>query len=355
LSLIGQGHLSPIGIDADGRFIKAAQLARTPCGWSLKAATRFPRPEGDTEIDEHDVERLGDVLRRQGFSGSRVVLAVPEEKLVTSLLELPPKSSGAPLDEIARAELANLHGYDVQAAETASWDLPTSGRATGSSRAMAVACRHADAEALLDVFEGGGLEVIALDARFGALQRACGAQLSTSGITVILDLEWNRATLLLLYQNTVVYQWTLADGGIRHLSKSLSASLSLEEEMVQPLLSEAGLSPRLGAKESLYEAVQTPIKKHLDAVVRALRSPLTFGVQLYPASAPSRLLLTGYGATIPGVDDYLQAETGLEARIVAPADVVACPEQIGAKGRDPSLTVAVGLARFAEGAADEIH
>jgi len=72
-------------------------------------------------IDPRDVRSLAEAIRCGPFRGRSVVLAVGPEKLLTGILELPPRSSGAPVDQMAMSELARRHGADVQSMEMSCW------------------------------------------------------------------------------------------------------------------------------------------------------------------------------------------------------------------------------------------
>ena len=339
---------SLIGVDVDGRCVKAVQLKGSPRHWRLVAAMHLPRVDPSTLISCSEAEQFRGALARQGFEGRRIALAVPEEKLVTGMLELPPRHSGAPLEDIARSELATMHSYDPQTAETVSWDLPPSSRVKDATQAMAVACRHSDADALMTLFEFAGLEVTVLESRLHALVRACGPLLVGNNIIAILDLEWSSATLILWHQDTVIYRWTMVPAGLRHLATSLATSLQLEEEAIDCLLADIGLSGPTGGDRSPYEAAGSLIRKHLDAAVAAMKSPLSYVSQQYPESAIASLLLTGPGASIPGAVEYMKIRLETQVQVAAPAGLVTCAEALGAKSRDPSLVTAIGLAQFNE-------
>ncbi|MCX5683829.1 MAG: pilus assembly protein PilM [Planctomycetota bacterium] len=336
-----------IGIDLEGRVIRAAQLVRSGGRWSLAAALALPRMSGEAAVGRAEVGQLVGSLGRMGFRGNRVVLGVPEEKILTGVLELPPKTSGAPLQEIARSELATMHGYDLQAAESVCWDLPTSTR-RGSTQAMGVACRHTDAEAVLETFDRSGLDVVALDSRLHAVTRACEGLLPQAGIAAILDMEWNRTMLLLLYQGAVIYKRTVTDQSLQQLAKGLMQGLDLEEDSMLYLLAEVGLTPQSPEYAAQAETIRPLVTKYLDSVAASLQSPFAYATSQYAGTAMESLLLVGQGAAIPGVSEHLQPRLGVSVRVVRPADMVQCPASLGGKAQDPSLAVAIGLARFSD-------
>ena len=338
---------SLIGIDLEGHAVRAAQLVRSGARWSLAAALALPRMASDATLSRAEVEQLAGTLSRMGFRGSRVVIGVPEENILTGVLELPPKTSGAPLQEIARLELATMHGYDPEAAEAVCWDLPLSTR-RGSTQAMGIACRHAAAETVLEAFDRSGLDVVALDSRLHAVTRACAGILHQTNITAILDLEWNRTMLLLLYQGVVIYKRTMAEQALRHLVESLMQGLELEEDSVLCLLAEVGLAPKSPEYAGQAEAIRPIVTKYLDATVASLQSPFAYATSQYAGTTLDGLLLVGYGASIPGVGEHLQPRLGVNVRVVRPAEMAQCPPSLGGKAQDPSLAAAIGLAWFSD-------
>jgi Tfp pilus assembly PilM family ATPase len=354
---------SLIGVDSGGRFLKAVQLVRTSGGGRMVAAVRLPKSTPGAVTCRADVDLFCGAMARQGFTGSRVVLAVPQDKIVTGILELPPRASGAPLADIARLELASMNNYDAQQAETVSWDLPPSPRVKNVTQAMAVACRHADAEELIELFESAGLQVAALDSPMHAVVRACRPLLSATGITGILELEWDWAVLVLLYRGTVIYRWSMSEASVRNLVRTMAAGLSIDESVAAPLLMEVGLAPQESRNAAVGDAVAVSIRKHLDAVAESIGSPILYAGQQYPAASVDSILMVGSGAAIPGAADYLQTRVAGSVKAIGPADLVACAAPLagptsvsetgaaaraGGKAHDPSLVSAIGLARFEE-------
>ena len=358
-----------IGIDVGSRTVKAVQFGRDSWGdgaWRVVAATEFPR--GDASIPapsnaagaaasvlrREDVNRLAGTLERQGFTGSDVVLAVPTERLTTNVLDLPPRSSQAPLEQIARMELARAHRCAPDSFEMGSWDLPAAARAAKATPVMAVACSHADAAAVLDPFESEGFNVRALDVRPCALARACEPMLGAGDtITAILDVGWSAATLSLMYQGVVIYGRTLGDGGVSKLYQTLSGRLGLEADVIDYLLAESGLGDAgtLASPAQRKAPVDAAglIAAHFEATVQELKVSLGYAQHQYPETSVSRVLLVGGGACIRGVAAHFSGALRIETRTVAPADVAPSLPSAAALSGSPALTLALGLAQFPAG------
>ena len=347
------GHReSPIGVDFDGRHLRAVQLGRGADGWRLQAAVRIPRVTPEQPLGNRDVDHLRSTLERLGFHGKRLVLAVPEDKLAVDVLELPPRGSGAPVEEIARSELARTHGYEPAAAEMVSWDLPPSSRARDMTQMMAVALPHADAEALLDVFDRGGLEVAVLDTHMAATIRACRPLLPAVGLTDVLTIGWDWALLLLWLGGAVIYRRLMPENSLRRLTDAVARNLDLPADSVDCVLEEVGLADRCRRKDDAplpLEALRTLIRKPVNAVAEAVRAALAYAYQMYADNGTAGVIVTGQAAAVPGVPEYLASRLDVEVRAAVPEDVVgAAPAAVREAGH-PALIPAVGLAMDPEG------
>jgi len=340
---------APIGLDVGGRNVKAVQLSRSLVGWRIEAAASIPRAEPGCDITRQEVRRVCEVLDKGPFRGRHIVLAAPSEKLLTGIMGLPPRTSGAPIEQIARLELSRMHNCAPEAFEMACWDLPAPDRAGEATYVMAAACPHAEANALLDVFEAEGLEVQGLEVHASAAARACRPLLEDiSGIAAILDLGWSLERLVLLYQGVVVYERKRAKGGIEPLVTTLAADLKLGPEHAERLLMGGGLGPpqsRQGPPEEAAAKVRQAAAHHFDRMIEEMRMPLSYVSNQYPDAPMRRLLLIGGGAEIPALADYVEAKLGFEVRKVVLTDLAKCPQKLaGVQGA--ALAVAVGLGQF---------
>lgn len=354
---------TPIGIDIGVRQIKAAQLQRSHSGWRVEALSVIPREvskrdtsrleprtNSNSGIDSEEVRLLDSVLQRQGFRGRDVVLAAPRDKILTGTLELPPRGSGAPLDQIARMELSRMHKVSPNSFEMSYWHLPASTKPKDSTYVIAVGCTHADTNEIIDVFEGEGLNVEALDVRTPAALRACKAALTTEpAVTAILDIGWCSACLSLVCRDVIIYERDLNNAGMRFLSEAISAKLQLDDEATGLLLTEVGLAAsdeNDGTANQSFEEIRTVLARHFDAMVDDLQAPFSYAAHQYSEVGVKRLLLIGGGASISGLAEHLASSLQMEVSTVTPADVAECLPSLLAQSDNAALTLAVGLAKF---------
>lgn len=348
MNLLGRRSLSPIGIDLDGRWLKAVQLSGSSKGWRIAAAASVPRQRHDAAVSPEEVEALLRSLPKHGFVGRDVVVAMPADKVMSAILDLPPCSSGAPVDQIARSELARMHQCDIHAMEMASWELPAPARAGNTVSTMLCACAYADAEALLKLFERCGHSVTAIDSRSRALARACLPTITDpGGITAIIELGWGQVRLVVMHQSLVAYDRTLEDSGVEDLVRTLVAKTRLDLERAKAFLGEVVMDPEAANSERPKRSRRpaTRVQLHFDAIADELGAPLGYIENQYPDAIVGQVLLTGPGASIEGLAPYMTARLDLAVQVVAPTSLAEVPETFS----DPigvESTIATGLALY---------
>ena len=341
---------TPIGVDLDGRRVKAVQLRRLRSGWALQAAAAFDHPDPNAAADERTVHRLVDVLYRQGFVGTDLIVSVPADRQLSSLLELPPRDSGAPVEQLARMELARTHERSPESFEMACWDLPGTSRAARNTCLMAVACEHEDAEQMLDAFEHQGLTITALDVQSCALARACLVRTDTTdAVTAVLNVDWQTVRLVLVHGTVVVYERALTEGAIGPLHAALVEALHAEADVVTHLLQQVGLTDKqLGDATGQGQPVdlRRRLTGHLGSMIEELRHSMAYAAHRYPDHPIGRLVLTGMGAAVAGLPHHLADALQIDAAPMAPADVVDCPQALLGLCSEPDLMTALGLAMY---------
>lgn len=338
---------SPIGIDIGGQWIKAVQLAgpaHAGARPAIAAVVRVPRVRPGEDVTDDDAARLSDVLYRQGFRGSRIVLAAAPDMLLSSALELPPRTSGAPLEDIARTEVSRANKCEPDSFEMECWDLPGLGRPGEGTHVMVAACPHAKADALADLFQRNGLDTAAIDTRGWALARGCAPLAGKagipggSGLSAVLELSWSAGLLVVVSGGVVVFERSLEDAGLRGLHAALHSAHGVDGETAELILgrAEAGdVAPEVRALVSDYAA----------GMMRELSISLAYAEQRFSRTPPDSLLLVGGGAGLPGLGEALTAGLELPVRPVRPADLTDVPPFAAAACASPSLVAAVGLAQ----------
>ena len=383
----GRKSQGPIGLDIGSRYIKAVQVSRAGRSVNVTAAMAIPRFKDGGPLEHEEASRLAEVLYRQGFEGRRVVLAAPGESLLVGTLSVPPKQSGAPVDQIARMELARMHKHDPMSFELVHWELPTTGSSGGKGAAtsvMAAACPHVETEALLDLFESTGLEVVGLDVSWLALARACTPMFAppaedkktaeTQAKTVaILDIGWRTARVIVLRNDVIIFERVLTEGGLCKLRDTLKNQLQLDDNATDFLLRDVGCSPpqrdasesdrrvadrrasdrrasdqQASADDDAFKEPRRLITVHFAALLEELKVSLSYAVQQFRGEGIDKLVLCGGGGAIPGLPQQLHEAFQFDVISADVAQLATCPHGLERFCGSTVLTAALGLALYEE-------
>jgi Tfp pilus assembly PilM family ATPase len=320
-------RLTPIGLDIGGRCVHAAQARWTRSGPEVTAFGAMNRPglpsavgEGGGVLGSGEAERIAGALDRLGFAGRDVVVSVPEGRMVSASLELPPRASGAPLEAIARQELARAARCEAGEIETAWWELPGAGRAGEATHAMGVGVRHADAAGLIGALEGAGLRVVRLDTPMTTLARAAGRAIgATTELTAVLDLGWSSAQLLVLRGKLLVYQRAVAELGLARCCAQIASGAGVDVGEAELAVRDVGCCGEDGGWGFGAE-VRSRCAALVDEAGEQVRLSLAYAQRRFDAGV-SGVLTLGGGSDLKGVVERLAERSGAPARALRAAEL----------------------------------
>ncbi len=344
---------SPIGLDIGSRVIKAVQLGRMRGQSVVRASASITRLRPGTPIDRDEVQRLSRVLSQQGFAGRQLVISTPGEQLMASVIDMPPRESGAPYHVIATQEFARLQNQTPGQFEVAWWDIPKPARSS-SAKVMAVGCAHADTDPLLDLLEASGFDVVAMDSGLCAAVRACREEIGPPDkISAVLDLGWGAARLGLVHEGVVVFDRTFSGSGMGGLNDRVCEKLNIEPAEAVCLIQEVGITGVRDTTEHKDERTQSvaPMLRPIFAsyfkdIARDLEASFEYASHQYPDAEPHRLILVGGGGEIPGLDEYLNTLIDPEVVSMGASGWGMDEDSTGTKTHGAMMAAARGLAGY---------
>lgn len=313
-----------IGIDVGSRTIKAAQWSadrsRPPHTVSIR------RLSDDTTPTDREIVELSSALARREIRGRRISLAAPDSILRSTLLTLPPRSSGAPLEALARSEVEAALGVG-RAFTLVTWDLPprtTSGTSTDIS---AVACTRADLDPLIEAFERHGFEVEAVDVAHCAIARLVEpANPEPNDLTVTLDIGHSCARVSLVLGGEVVYHRKIAAGGLASLYADLAARFAIDADAAPMLTSTTSLTCPFA------QEVRQIVGTFLTTISRDVETAISYGLNSYRDAQPKRICVVGGGGEIPEVESLLSDMLSIPVTSAHPPHALPRPTFVAAAG-----------------------
>jgi Tfp pilus assembly PilM family ATPase len=344
-------ELTPIGLDLGEHEVRAVQLRRDRRSPApvIAAAAAFRRP-GSGQPTAEQVASILHTLDRQGFCGERFVLAMPQSKLLAAVLEVPPRTSGAPLDVICRNELARTHRLEPEQIESAWWELPaapTMIREAEGAQALAVGCRQTDAEELIGAFDAVGAEVCAIDTRGPALARAA-AQCSPPAPSLTAILEWDAeaAMVVVTRGDAIVYERFLPEAGLNSCQAELVKKLATDSEVATYMIERIGLgaAPAEFAEESeLVDQAGRLLGERIDSISMELRASAAYAARRF-GDGVAVLVVCGDGVHVPGATERLERRAEMPLKLATPQLLLPGSPELPHIARPTSLTAAIGLA-----------
>jgi Tfp pilus assembly PilM family ATPase len=337
-------RFSPIGLDLGSHSFKAVQLKQSRTGWQVAASVSLSRLSPDAPIDESEIERLQGVFDRRGFVGRDIVVALPTANLLTTILELPARAPGVPLDQIAAVEFARVHKQDAATLTMSTWELPTPARASKATYMLAVGALSAKLESHMDLVESLGMNVVAIEDPSTAMVRGCHYLAGDpTGFTAVIDLGWEMARLVILRDNAIIYTRKLSDSGLRRLHRNALEACGGDHEAVEQEMWRVGFDEHASA-DFANTGVLDLLGSYITGAINEIVQAFSYTTHQYPDAVISKALLAGGGAAIPKIAKPFETEMGVPTSVVGAGRNTSSSEEAWS-----SLAAALGLALWTDG------
>ena len=355
-------------MDIDRGAIKAVQVSGGGGGHVLQHVGYHRLPPGVVvggEVADHDL--LADEIREfwdsHSFAGRSVVLGVANQKVVVRLLDFP---------RMEPEDLKGAIGYEAQdhipmPLDEAVLDYVVLGqREEGSDqdRVLVVAAQRGMIDSYTSAVRTGGLRTVGVDVKALSLTRS----------TLPDPFFGEEGAVLLLDVGAEITNLVVADGGRPALTRFLPGGLdgfvaaaaeaadlpadAAEREVLSPRV---GLGhdvgddggPEEGSGEDDFDpALVFDVRRGLEDAAQRLVDDVQGSVEHHqgqPGTRPVvRVLLSGEGALVPGLDAYLGELLGVATERANPLERLSSnrsnvsDEQL--RAMEPVLAVALGLA-----------
>ncbi|HEX2838421.1 MAG TPA: hypothetical protein VHN77_09870 [Phycisphaerales bacterium] len=338
-----------IGIDVGEATVRAVQVRWRGGRAHLAAGLAWPLRTPGTFAQE-DAGAFAEALHRSGFQGRDVIAFAPHRSLLTTTMELPPRTSAAPIRQLARVEMARIHRLEVNSFELGMWDTPTPDRRPGATHAIVTALPTQAGEAMASLFADAGLRLLCLDTQMCALARVCDRAVSAvPSLVGVVKVGWSGCRVMLMHVGgpdgvLPVYERVVEEVSLAALTKCVEEKLGLSREGVQLALCSS-------AEDVAADAPSRDLLRHarafqgefLDRLVTETQRSFSYAVQMYPTLPMTTVLVTGEGHRVRGLKERIANTLGLDARDLVPSDAAVAQEG-STLGADGSLVPALGLA-----------
>nr|WP_210737015.1 type IV pilus assembly protein PilM [Cellulomonas hominis] len=325
-----EGHVAAprvIGLDIGTSAVRAAELALTPPSKrsrSTATLTRFgsvalpPGAVRDGEVAEPEI--VAGALKRlwaeQRFASKEVVIGVGNQRVVVRELDLP----WMPPDQVRAALPFQVQELLPMPIDEALLDFFPTGQTDGPQgqmmHGMLVAAQRDTVRANVMAVESAGLRPLMVDLSAFALMRALVRGDYADRVVGLVEIGASTTQVVVAAHGVPRLVRTIPLGG-EQVTTALAQRLSIATPEAEALKREAGLG--FVSPPELRDAGDV-ISSVVNGLVEAVRNTFVYYQGNNPGAGIEGVLLTGGGAHLPGLGQFLASASRLP---VAYGDVLA--------------------------------
>ncbi len=284
-------------------------------GWSLSHFGYAPLEEKISAASSPEaLRKLGEVIMtavgQSGVKTKNVVIGLPSNKTFTTVIEMPIMNEA----ELRSTIKYQVDQYIPMAVNEAKVDwalLGTSLHDPKMQEVLIASTANAFAEERLEFVESLGLNVIAAEPDPLAMIRS----LLPAGVPdarLIIDVGETSTDLAITYGDAPRLVRTIPTG-VQSLVKAAVQNLNVQEDQARQFILKFGLAP-----DRLEGQVYRAIEGTLDNFVVELTKSIKFFQTRYPNTPVNGILLSGFGAIVPGFNEYVSSKVGVASSIANP-------------------------------------
>lgn len=310
-SAVGDFFALDIGTSA----IRMVQLSKSGNGWSFDRYAYVPIDIKTSTADSQEGQRkLGEFITtaigQSGITSRNVVLGIPSNKMFATVVDLPDMSK----QEIGSTIKYQAEQFIPMSIDESKIDWSILGKSPNNPAQVEVllaSVGNAFVESRLDIVEGLGLNVIAIEPDSLALTRAI-LQPNTAEATILMDVGDFATDLVIAYGDAPRLVRSIPVG-FQSLVKAAAQNLNVQENQAIQFLMKFGVAPdRLEGQ--VVRAVEGTLEQYVSEIIKSVK----FFQTRYPSVPASSIALTGYGASLPQFAEYTATKTGLKAAVANP-------------------------------------
>ena len=311
-------------LDIGTNAVRVLQVAPSgQDGWSL---THFGYAPLDANLSASSspeaLRKVGEVIMtavgQSGIRTKNVVVGLPSSKTFNTVIEI----ATMPENELRNTIKYQVDQYIPMAVNEAKVDWAQLGTSLHDPKMQEVlisSTSNAYAEERLEFIESLGLNVVGLEPAPLAMVRA----ILPAGLTdarLILDVGEQSTDLAITFGDAPRLVRTIPTG-LQSLIKAAVQNLNVQEDQARQFILKFGLAP-----DRLEGQVYRAIEATLDGFAAELVKSIKFFQTRYPNTPVGGILLSGFGAVVPGFGDYVSAKTTIPSSIANPWQKVNVPQ-----------------------------
>lgn len=301
-----------VGLDIGTTHVRAAELERSGSSATLTRYGEVTLPPGAVRDGEvHDPSVVADALRRlwaqAKFTSKDVNIGVGNQRVVVREVDVP----RMPAAQVRAALPYQVQGLLPMPLDEALLDFYPTGEGESANgptlHGMLVAATRDTVSASLMAVESAGLRPRMVDLDSFALLRALARGPYGQGTVAVVEVGARRTHVVIATDGRPRFVRILAAGG-QNVTDAVVSALGVDQVQAEEIKRNVGIGAAVPPEYApASEAVSTAVVK----LVESVRNTFTYFAGNNHGAGVESVVLTGGGAHLPGLGQYLASATRL--------------------------------------------
>ena len=334
-----------VGVDIGSHAVKVCQLKRSDKAYTVVCLGTAILPEGavdDGTLNEPDVVGavVADLFKNLKIKKKKVGFSISGYSVIVKKVNLAVMSDDQ-MEEHIMSEAEQYIPFDIKDVYLDFQDLKTGTNENERTDVMLVAAKKEIVDDYLDMLESIGLQATVVDVDGFALENTYEYNTPKTGNVALVDIGAAKMNINIISSGISVVARDIVVGS-RQLTEQIMNQFDLDFDEAEAI--KLGRLPAEDRQEELEQIFTTVCTQW----VLEIKKAIDLYHSNYPDAPLERLILSGGGAKVAGLTDYLHRETGLPVELFNPFahmlsnDKKIDPEYLKSVG--PEMAIASGIA-----------
>lgn len=335
---IGTTSIKAVEIAGGGKNPRVVNYGFLESSGYLARANQALQTSSLKIFEEDVIALLKTLLKQMGSSTHEARASLPLFSVFTAVLDFPPMDQ----KEIARAIVYQARQYVPLPLEEVALDWLKVGeyqddRGFSHQKVLLISVPREQIKRYQRIFSSAGLSLRALEIESLSLVRLLGGDPTP---TAVIDIGSRSTNIIFMEQGSLTWN-SQSDFASFSLTQALASSLRINPIRAEELKKEKGI---VGTGPN-YE-LSTIMLPFLDVIINEVKkAQFVYGEQVGTAKKAERIVLSGGGANLIGIDKYFEREFGVPVVKIAPFSKFDYPDSMSpfVSELGPIMGVALGL------------
>lgn len=334
-----------VGVDIGSHAVKICQLKRSDDAYSIVSLGTALLPEDavdDGTLNDPEVvgEAISKLMKNLKIQNKKVGFSISGYSVIVKKVNLAVMEESK-LEEYITEEAEQYIPFDIDDVYLDFQDLKTNKNDSDRTDVMLVAAKKEVVDDYLDMLRGLKLQPVIVDVDGFALENSYEHNYPKNENVALVDIGASKMNINIISGGMSVVARDIVVGS-RQLTEQIQNTFNLDFEEAEAL--KLGHIPADDKQEQIEEIFTATCTQWVLEIKKA--------IDLYHSNNPeaplTRLVLSGGGSNVAGLNDFLAKETGLQVEIFQPfTNMKSNPRKIDPtylKAIGPEMAIATGIA-----------